>query len=161
MFRSTFIALALFSTAFAGPTKRSNGLVVDVAGPAGPVSKSDELDFKATVKNTGPKVVKILKYNTILDGSLPTHSFVVTKDGEEAPFTGVKPYVSLSDVDDSAYVVIPPGESVVGPPRSLSSTCLYLDFRLPVLSRATPISLTLEMSLPESLRTVIEYFRMM
>ncbi|ESK90392.1 deuterolysin metalloprotease family protein [Moniliophthora roreri MCA 2997] len=112
MFKSTFIALALVSTAFAGPTKRSNSLVVDVTGPAGPVSKPDELEFKATVKNTGSEAVKVLKYNTILDGSLPTRSFVVTKDGKEVPFTGVKPYVSLSDVDDSAYVIIPPGESV-------------------------------------------------
>ncbi|ESK82326.1 neutral protease 2 [Moniliophthora roreri MCA 2997] len=112
MFRSAFVALVLASTIFAGPMKRSSGLTVDVTGPTGPVSDVNQLKFKATVKNTGSEDVKILKYGTILDSSLPTRSFAVTKDGEDVQFTGIKLQVSLDKPDDSSFVSIPAGQSV-------------------------------------------------
>ncbi|TFK43984.1 Deuterolysin metalloprotease family-domain-containing protein [Crucibulum laeve] len=112
MFIRSIVALGFAAAALATPYKRFNGLTVDVVGPAGSVSSIDDLKFTATVKNTGAETVKILKYGTILDEKLPTKSFIVTKDGAAVPFTGIKLSVSLSDVDDSAFAIIPAGESV-------------------------------------------------
>ncbi|EEB97160.1 hypothetical protein MPER_03572 [Moniliophthora perniciosa FA553] len=112
MFRSAFFALILASAAFASPMKRSSGLTVDVAGPAGAVNDVDQLKFTATIKNTGSEDVKILKYGTILDGSLPTRSFSVTKDGKDVSFTGVKLQVSLDKPNESSFVSIPAGQNV-------------------------------------------------
>ncbi|KAF5376128.1 hypothetical protein D9615_007679 [Tricholomella constricta] len=106
------VALSLASSALAGPFKRSDGITVEVSGPSGSVSSIDDLKFTAAVKNTGSEAVKILKYGTILDEKLPTRSFKVTKDGAAVPFTGVKLSVSLTDLDDTAFTVIPAGETV-------------------------------------------------
>jgi hypothetical protein len=42
------------------------------------------------VTNVGAEDVKVLKYSNILDYALPTQSFVVTKDGAQAAFTGIQ-----------------------------------------------------------------------
>jgi len=89
MFAASFVALVLASAALAGPMKRDGALSVELSGPAN-VASVDDLKFSATVKNTGSEAVKILKYNTILDETLPTRSFKVTKDGQEVSFTGIK-----------------------------------------------------------------------
>ncbi|KAF9269531.1 Metalloprotease [Marasmius fiardii PR-910] len=111
MFAASFVAFVLASLALASPTKRLGGLAVDVTGPSNAASV-DDLKLTATVKNTGSEAVKILKYGTILDEKLPTRSFTVTKDGAAVAFTGIKLSVSLEDADDSAFAVIPAGESV-------------------------------------------------
>jgi len=88
MFAASFISLVLASAAFAGHMKRDGGLIVTIAGPTNAIS-ADELQFSATIQNTGNVAVRILKYGTILD-DLPTRSFKVTKDGEEVSFSGIK-----------------------------------------------------------------------
>ncbi|KAK1220655.1 hypothetical protein PQX77_016611 [Marasmius sp. AFHP31] len=111
MFAAPFVALVLASAALAGPMKRDGALTVELSGPAN-VASVDDLKFSATVKNTGSDAVKILKYATILDETLPTRSFKVTKDGEEVPFTGIKVSIDLEAAGESAYTVIPAGESI-------------------------------------------------
>ncbi|KAF8064029.1 Metalloprotease [Lyophyllum atratum] len=106
------VALSLASSVLAGPFKRFDGITVQLSGPSERVGSIDALKFTAAVKNTGSEAVKILKYGTILDEKLPTKSFKVTKDGVAVPFTGVKLSVSLAEVDDSAFTVIPAGETV-------------------------------------------------
>ncbi|KAG5635500.1 hypothetical protein H0H81_011035 [Sphagnurus paluster] len=96
----------------AGPHKRFAGLAVNLSGPGATVTSIDALKFTAIVTNYGAEPVKILKYGTILDDKLPTRSFAVEKDGTTVPFRGVKLSVSLDDVDDSAFTIIPAGESV-------------------------------------------------
>ncbi|KAG6909167.1 hypothetical protein DXG01_001794 [Tephrocybe rancida] len=108
----TLVALGLASGALAGPYKRFDGLTVKLSGPATSVSSVDELILTASVANSGAESVKILKYGTILDSELPTKSFKVTKDGEAVAFTGLKLSVSLSEVDDTAFAVVPAGETV-------------------------------------------------
>ncbi|KAK7436844.1 hypothetical protein VKT23_014486 [Stygiomarasmius scandens] len=112
MFALSFVALVLASTAAAGPLKRYNGLSVSLAGPAADVSSLDELKFSASVTNNGAEDIKVLKYGTILDSELPTRSFTVTKEGAEVAFTGIRLSVSLEDADDTAFAVIPAGETV-------------------------------------------------
>ncbi|KAF9262350.1 zincin [Marasmius fiardii PR-910] len=111
MLAASFVALALASFALAGPMKRSGSLIVSLSSPS-TVEHVDQLKFTATVKNTGTETVKVLKYNSIMDDKLPTRSFTVTKNGVVVPFIGIKPSVSLEHTDDSAYAVIPAGESV-------------------------------------------------
>ncbi|KAG5644267.1 hypothetical protein DXG03_008752 [Asterophora parasitica] len=106
------VALSLASSVLATPFKRFDGITVEVSGPSGGVKSVDDLKFTAAVTNTGSEAVKILKYGTILDDKLPTRSFTVTKDGATVPFTGVKLSISLDDLDDTAFTVIPAGETV-------------------------------------------------
>ncbi|KAG6814753.1 hypothetical protein H0H87_007610, partial [Tephrocybe sp. NHM501043] len=108
----SFVALSLASSVLAGPYKRFDGLTVKLSGSAASVSSLDDLVLTASVTNSGVESVKILKYGTVLDSELPTKSFKVTKDGEAVSFTGIKLSVSLSDVDDTAFTVIPAGETV-------------------------------------------------
>ncbi|KAK1222803.1 hypothetical protein PQX77_014330 [Marasmius sp. AFHP31] len=112
MFAASFISLVLASAALAGPMKRDGGLTVNIAGPSD-AGSADDLQFSATIENTGSETVKILKYGTILD-DLPTRSFKVTKDGEEVSFTGIKACaaIDLEAAGESAYAVIPAGESI-------------------------------------------------
>ncbi|KAF8076860.1 Metalloprotease [Lyophyllum atratum] len=112
MFFSSFVTLCLAGSVLAGPYKRFDGLSVELSGPSATVSSIDSLKFKATVKNTGAEAVKILKYATILDDRLPTRSFTIMKDGAAVPFTGVKLSVSLTDLDDTSFTVIPAGETI-------------------------------------------------
>ncbi|KAF5352307.1 hypothetical protein D9758_011964 [Tetrapyrgos nigripes] len=112
MFSKLFVAIVCASAALAGPFKRTSNLSVNVAAPSTDVTLLDNLKLTASVTNNGLESVKILKYGTILDDGLPTQSFGVTKEGAEVPFTGIRVQVSLTDADDSAYVVIPAGETV-------------------------------------------------
>lgn len=63
--------------------------------------------------NTGSEAVKVIKYGTVLDSDLPTRSFKISKDGVAADFTGIKLQVDIDSLDDSAFVVIPAGETVM------------------------------------------------
>ncbi|KAK0438722.1 Metalloprotease [Desarmillaria tabescens] len=109
---TSFITLSLALSVLASPYKRDTILSISLSGPASNVTSINNLKFMATVANTGSELVKILKYRMILDDMLPTQSFTVTKDGETVNFTGIKISVSLKDTNDSAFVVIPPGQSV-------------------------------------------------
>ncbi|GLB34257.1 putative secreted metalloproteinase that allows assimilation of proteinaceous substrates [Lyophyllum shimeji] len=111
-FSSLVTTLCLAGAVLATPYKRFDGLTVELSGPAKSVDSIDNLKFTATVKNTGAESVKILKYATILDDKLPTRSFTVKKDGATVPFTGIKLSVSLNELDDTAFTVIPAGEAV-------------------------------------------------
>ncbi|KAJ2930413.1 hypothetical protein H1R20_g6691, partial [Candolleomyces eurysporus] len=105
--------LSIASLAFGSPLeKRAEGLTVELSTAASIISSIEDLKVVATVTNTGTEPVRLLKYGTVLDDKLPTKSFVVSKDGEAVPFTGVKVSVSLSDVDDSAFANVEPGQSV-------------------------------------------------
>ncbi|KAG6879640.1 hypothetical protein C0992_000275 [Termitomyces sp. T32_za158] len=112
MLFGSIVALSLASSVLAGPYKRFEGLTVELQGPAATVNSVDDLILTATVTNGGAESVKLLRYGTILDTQLPTKSFKVTKDGQDVAFTGIKLSVSLSEVDDTAFTIIPAGESV-------------------------------------------------
>ena len=76
--------------AYAKPTVRAVGdLEVSLSTPTNEVRSVSDLRVVATVKNVGDEDLKILKFGTVLDNELPTRSFIVRKDGKEAPFTGV------------------------------------------------------------------------
>ncbi|KAK0236916.1 hypothetical protein EDD85DRAFT_790631 [Armillaria nabsnona] len=109
---TSFTTLAFALSALSSPYKRDTILSVSLSGPSTNVTSVDDLKFTATVANAGSESVKILKHRTILDDMLPTQSFTVTGNGETVPFTGVKISVSLKDTNDSAFAVIPPGQSV-------------------------------------------------
>jgi deuterolysin len=145
MFFSSFVALALATSALAGPFKRFDGITVELSGPAASVGSIDDLKFTASIKNTGSEAVKILKYGTILDEKLPTKSFTVTKDGVTVPFTGIKVCtavsfslhstdsmlqmsVSLTDIDDSAFAIIPAGETITVNHEGASYHSRHLSF---------------------------------
>ncbi|RXW23130.1 hypothetical protein EST38_g2727 [Candolleomyces aberdarensis] len=104
--------LSVASLAFGSPLeKRAEGLTVELSTSASSISSIEDLKVIATVTNTGTEPVRLLKYGTVLDDKLPTKSFVVSKDGQAVPFTGVKAFYS-SDVDDSAFAKVEPGQSV-------------------------------------------------
>ncbi|KAK0438721.1 Metalloprotease [Desarmillaria tabescens] len=109
---TTLLTLSLTLSAFASPYKRDTSLSVSMSGPASDITSIDDLKFTATVANTGSESLKVFKYGMILDDILPTHSFNVTKDGEIVLFTGVKPIFLWKDLNDSAFVVIPPRQSL-------------------------------------------------
>ncbi|TFL00251.1 Deuterolysin metalloprotease family-domain-containing protein [Pterulicium gracile] len=104
--------LALAAGALASPMKRESGLVVSVTAKDAKVQSIADLALSATVKNTGSEDVKILNFATIFDADRLTRSFTITKDGAEVPFTGIAMNVNLELVDDSAFTVIPAGESI-------------------------------------------------
>ena len=47
-----------------------------------------------------------------MDNTLPTDSFVVTRGNQSIPFTGVKLQLSLTNLGENSFVVIPAGQSV-------------------------------------------------
>jgi len=99
--------------AYAKPTIRAiGGLEVSLSTPANKVASVSDLRVLATVKNVGDEDLKILKFGTVLDNKLPTRSFTVSKDGKEAPFTGIK-----------VCICSPPSEVVV--------LTIYRRFRFP------------------------------
>ena len=77
------------------------------------VNSIDDIKVTAAVTNTGSEALKILKFGTVLDSEMPTRSFTVSKDGAVADFTGIKLQIDLESLDDSAFVVIPAGETIV------------------------------------------------
>ncbi|KAF8650947.1 hypothetical protein AX16_005014 [Volvariella volvacea WC 439] len=109
----SLLALSFAATVLASPTKRFDGITVELSAPSSSVASIDDLTLTATVTNTGSETVRVLKYGTILDENLPTNSFEVTKDGQVVPFTGVRIHVSLEDLDDTSFATIPAGESVI------------------------------------------------
>ena len=84
------LGLAAIGT-YAKPTIRATGgLEVSLSTPTDKVKSVSDVRVVATVKNVGDQDLKILKFGTVLDNKLPTRSFVVSKDGKAAPFTGIK-----------------------------------------------------------------------
>jgi hypothetical protein len=75
--------------AYAKPAVHAPGaLDVSLSTPSNKVASTPDLRIVATVKNTGDKDLKILKYGTVLDIEHPTRSFIISKDGKDVPFTG-------------------------------------------------------------------------
>jgi deuterolysin len=121
-------ALGLSALSFSTPTRRAPSLSVAVSGTyliqqakscrlistTAPNAVDSVADAKITVAvtNTGSESVKVLKYGTALDAEHATKSFVVTRNGKEAAFSGIKMQVNPTIADDSAFVVIPAGETV-------------------------------------------------
>ena len=78
-------------SAYAHPEVRAaSDLEVSLSTPADKVASVSDLRVVATVKNTGDKNLKILKFGTVLDDEHHTRSFFVSKDGKEIPFTGIE-----------------------------------------------------------------------
>ncbi|TFK85879.1 Metalloprotease [Polyporus arcularius HHB13444] len=113
MFSLALITLAVSAAlSLATPAKRAPALEVSVTAPS-QVHSIDDIKITAAVTNTGSEDVKVLKFGTILDNHYPTRSFTVSKDGLVANFTGIKLQIDLEALDDSAYVIIPAGETIV------------------------------------------------
>ncbi|KAI0771675.1 Metalloprotease [Trametes elegans] len=113
MFSLALVTLAI-STAlsFATPAKRAPALEVSLTAPAD-VRSIDDIKVTAAVTNTGSEDLKVLKFGTVLDSDIPTRSFTVLKDGVAANFTGVKLQLDIDSLDDSAFITIPAGETIV------------------------------------------------
>ena len=65
-------------------------LEISLSTPADKVASTSELRVGAIVKNVGEEDTKAIKSGTVLDNEHPTRSFIVTKDGNQIPFTGVE-----------------------------------------------------------------------
>ncbi|KAI0637529.1 Metalloprotease [Trametes polyzona] len=113
MFSLAFITLAVSAAlSLATPAKRAPALEVSLTAPAD-VHSIDDIKVTAAVTNSGSEDVRVLKYGTVLDSELPTRSFSVSRDGVVADFTGVKLQLDVDSLDDSAFVVISAGETLV------------------------------------------------
>ncbi|KAH9853269.1 Metalloprotease [Lenzites betulinus] len=113
MFSLAFATLAVSAAlSFATPAKRAPALEVSLTAPTD-VYSIDDIKVTAAVTNTGSEDLKVLKYGTVLDSETPTRSFSVSRDGVVADFTGVKLQLDLDSLDDSAFVVIPAGETIL------------------------------------------------
>jgi deuterolysin len=112
MLYSALVTLAFSAVlGLATPASRAPALSVSLSAPSD-VNSIDEIKIAAAVTNTGSEDIKVLKYGTILDAELPTRSFKIVKDGKAATFTGIKLQVDLTEADDSAFVVIPAGQTI-------------------------------------------------
>ncbi|KAF7326176.1 Neutral protease 2 [Mycena kentingensis (nom. inval.)] len=104
------------SSRFRRSTRRARGGISVSVSTASPevASLADSVILTAEITNNNAEDIKILKYATILDGSLPTRSFVVTDSaGATVPFVGVKLSVSLDEPsNDAAFVTIPAGQTI-------------------------------------------------
>ena len=77
--------------AYAKPVVRATAsLEISLSTPADKVASTSELRVVAIVKNVGDEDLKVIKSGTVLDDEHPTRSFIVTKDGNQVPFTGVE-----------------------------------------------------------------------
>ncbi|KAI9060880.1 Metalloprotease [Trametes sanguinea] len=113
MFSLALVTLGITTAlSLATPAKRAPALEVSLTAPTD-VHSIDDIKVTAAVTNTGSEALKVLKYGTVLDSELPTRSFTVSKDGAVADFTGIKLQIDLDALDDSAFVVIPAGETVM------------------------------------------------
>lgn len=129
MFALPLLAIGISALALATPTRRAPALEISLSGRsyaiepavrrpdpiycAAPTSVHSigEITVVASVTNTGSEDVKVLKYGTVLDGDLPTRSFVVSKDGAEADFVGVRVRILRSqgfEKDEIAHVFLGP-----------------------------------------------------
>ncbi|KAH9887669.1 Metalloprotease [Cubamyces lactineus] len=113
MFPIALITLGITAAlSLATPAKRAPALEVSLTAPTD-VHSIDDIKVTAAVTNTGSEALKVIKYGTVLDSDLPTRSFKVSKDGVAADFTGIKLQVDIDSLDDSAFVVIHAGETVI------------------------------------------------
>ena len=77
--------------AYSNPTIRApGGLEISLSTPANTVTSVSEIRVVAVVKNVGDDDLTIRKFGTVLDNRETTQSFIVTKDGDDVPFTGFK-----------------------------------------------------------------------
>ena len=77
--------------AYAKPTIRApGGPEVSLSTPADKVTSVSEIRVVVAVKNAGDDDSTIRRSGAVLDNQHPTLSFIVTKDGEDVPFTGFK-----------------------------------------------------------------------
>ncbi|KAI0820698.1 Metalloprotease [Trametes gibbosa] len=113
MFPLAFAALAISAVlSFATPAKRAPALEVSLTAPAD-VHSIDDIKVTAAVTNTGSEDLKVFKYGTVLDSDMPTRSFAVSRGGVAADFTGIKLQLDIDALDDSAFVIIPAGETIL------------------------------------------------
>ena len=96
-------ALLVATVAIASPLRMDGALTVSITAPAANVPSVEDLKLVAEVTNTGSEGLKIFKYGTVLDDTLSTKSFVVTKDSETVAFQGIRvclnyllPYIQLT-----------------------------------------------------------------
>ena len=82
--------LATIGTYAKPAIRAAGGLEVSLSTPTNEVASASEIRVVATVKNVGDKDLNITKSGTVLDNQHPTQSFIVTRDGKEVPFTGIK-----------------------------------------------------------------------
>ncbi|KIM23540.1 hypothetical protein M408DRAFT_253075 [Serendipita vermifera MAFF 305830] len=108
----SFVTLALSGMAIASPLRRAPNLVVSLSTNAASISSVDDISLVATVENTSDQDIKVLKFGTVLDNKLPTNSFTVTRGGQSVPFTGIQVQLSMTDLTEDSFVVIPAGQSV-------------------------------------------------
>ena len=92
MLSLSLVTLGLATTGlYAKPAESATGgLEVSLSTSTDKVASVSDLRVVATVRNTGREDAKVLRFGTVLDNELPTRSFIINKDGKEAPFTGIK-----------------------------------------------------------------------
>jgi deuterolysin len=84
----SIITFGFATAALASPMKRLEGLTIELKAASAKVGSVNDISLTAVVKNSGIEDARVLKYNTVLD-SLPTRSFIVTKDGTPVAFSGI------------------------------------------------------------------------
>ncbi|PVF99290.1 zincin [Serendipita vermifera] len=104
-------AFALCCLTNATPLKRAPGLVVTLSSNQASINSIGDISLTATVENTSSEDIKVLRIGTVLD-SLPTRSFIVTKDGSEVAFKGVIVQTYTSSLTEDHFVAIPAGGEV-------------------------------------------------
>ncbi|PBK61723.1 hypothetical protein ARMSODRAFT_1062717 [Armillaria solidipes] len=96
---TSLITLSLVLSGFASPYKRATSLSVSLSGPATNVTSIDDLKFTVTrdgeTRSLGSRWVV---YVSFISGHRFTSFLQLT--------------VSLEDIDDSAFAIIPPGQSI-------------------------------------------------
>ncbi|GLB39267.1 putative secreted metalloproteinase that allows assimilation of proteinaceous substrates [Lyophyllum shimeji] len=105
MFRATvLLSLATLSLGLA-----SGDLRVTLRAGAASVSSVDDIVISAVVSNPTDQDIRVIAKNNVLDTSA-TRSFVVSKDGKDVLFAGIRATYDLTA--EGVYTTIPAGSSV-------------------------------------------------
>ncbi|KAG9118927.1 hypothetical protein FRC07_006296 [Ceratobasidium sp. 392] len=108
----SFVSVALVSAVAVSSTP---SLVLDVAGPTSIVDVHD-LSVKATLKNTGDEILKLLNDPRTVLSKAKTNTFAISSESGSPAFTGIKvKYVPSNAValnKESTFTVLAPGQSV-------------------------------------------------
>ncbi|KAM7202970.1 Deuterolysin metalloprotease (M35) family domain containing protein [Naviculisporaceae sp. PSN 640] len=104
-----FAGIALFASMAAAV---STGVLVQRASPLSvDIKVSDNANVKAKITNTGKKALKLLKPGSILDKTAVEKTSIFS-GADKVAFDGVRILVATSNLEDSAFQIIEPGETI-------------------------------------------------
>ncbi len=149
-YAAMLFALLLFSNSSAH-SELPDGVVVSISVSKNSFSLSDKLLVKVSYHNLGDNPVRLLKWNTALEGGITEDLFLIEYLGEELEYIGV--HAKRLAPRESDYIELAAGEIVSGTIDLLLSYPINYkgDYRVSVrnsgqLSRKTLEGLTLNLS---------------